>query len=60
MTNEELIKRLNTEELADWLVDKVICECCPLRLAGYCHKPNIRVRVYCRGMWELWLKSNNS
>lgn len=57
MTNEKLIKMLNTEELAGWIVGKITCKCCPLLLVGYCHRPNNRVRIYCRENWKRWLQS---
>lgn len=48
MTNEELIKRLNTEELAGFIADIADCRICnnPIKCDGNC-----------KAAWKQWLKS---
>ena len=57
MTNEERIKSLSTEDLAEWLFVAIDdCTRCPIR--DYCDKlrPQMPV-VNCRSVWRKWLKS---
>lgn len=46
MTNEEKIKSLSTEELADFICGLAYCNCCPICCSGGCEYS-----------WEQWLKS---
>lgn len=50
MTNEEKIKSLSTEELADALYDITHCEVCPIS--------DLCTAMACRETWEKWLKSD--
>lgn len=57
MTNEERIKSLSAEDLAEWLF-VVIDDCtkCPIR--DYCDKARPQMSVVnCRSVWRKWLKS---
>lgn len=50
MTNEERIKSLSTEELADELYDIIHCTECPI--SDLCTGTTA-----CRETWKQWLKS---
>ena len=50
MTNEERIKSLSTEELADELYDITHCAVCPI--SDLCTDP-----MACKETWKQWLKS---